>query len=95
MCSLFLLAAALTLRTVAPHTEGVADQVRIRRSEIGKRLAQRGIFQAESVRILAAGEYPSACLSRTVGDACPYKRYFTFLEKCVIITSINNFQKFS
>ena len=23
----------------------------------------------------------------------PYKRHFTFLEKCVIITSINNFQK--
>ena len=41
----------------------------------------------------AKRSYPSAYLSRTVEDACPYKRYFTFLEKCVIITSTNNFQK--
>ena len=34
------------------------DWVRICRSEIGERLAQRGIFQAESVQILAKGEIP-------------------------------------
>ena len=39
VCSLFLLAAALTLRTVAPHTEGVADQVRIPRPKIVQGLA--------------------------------------------------------
>ena len=39
VCSLFLLAAALTLRTVVPHTEGVADQVRIPRPKIVQGLA--------------------------------------------------------
>ena len=34
------------------------DWVRIRRSEIGERLAQRDILQAESERILAKGEIP-------------------------------------
>ena len=32
------------------------------------------------------------CQRQTL-DACPYKRYFTFFEKYVIITSTNNFQK--
>ena len=34
------------------------DWVRIRRSEIGERLAQQDILQAESVRIFTAGEIP-------------------------------------
>ena len=33
------------------------------------------------------------CPKRTVEDACPYKRYFTFFEKYVIILSTNNSQK--
>jgi hypothetical protein len=48
---------------------GAADPVRIRRSEIGERLAQRGILQAQGVGILAKGEIPE---KRTVEDACPY-----------------------
>ncbi|MBQ2805625.1 MAG: hypothetical protein IJF08_01095, partial [Clostridia bacterium] len=36
----------------------LALRVRIRRSKIGKRLAQRGIFQTQGEGILAAGEIP-------------------------------------
>ena len=37
----------------APRATGAADPVRIPRPKVGERLAQRGIFQAESVRIFA------------------------------------------
>jgi hypothetical protein len=37
---------------------GAADPVRIPRPKIGKRPAQRGIFQAQGEGILAKGEIP-------------------------------------
>jgi len=42
----------------ASRAAGSPRWVRIRRSEIGERLAQQDILQAESVRILAKGEIP-------------------------------------
>ena len=56
----------------------LALRVRICRSEIGERPAQRGILQAESAQILAKGEIPVysgvPCAERTIGFAYPARR---------------------
>ena len=39
--------------SIAPHTEGVADQVRIPRPKVGERLAQRDILQTKGAGIFA------------------------------------------
>jgi hypothetical protein len=66
---------------------GAADPVRIRRSEIGERLAQQDILQAQGVGILAKGEIPEKGQSgtpvptiRLTGDSFsrPYLTPLTF-----------------
>ena len=63
------------IRGISPgeSSRRLASRVRICRSKIGERLAQRDILQAESVQILAKGEIPVcpvvACAQRTIGFA--------------------------
>jgi hypothetical protein len=54
----FFIGVAALSSNRAPRPAGARKPVRIRRSEIGKRLAQQDILQAQGEGILAKGEIP-------------------------------------
>ena len=78
---LFLLEASLLHRAgFSCALKGARKPVRIRCSEIGKRLAQRGIFQAESARILANGEIPGARGAQDGAQRLTNHSYYAILQ---------------